>query len=504
MKRKILVLLAIVSVLVVALAICVNAEGIKKFSTSEFQTGDNITYIEGIDLGAYYSSGEGKRGADITELYDSTTLARAVMKNSDGTYTTYPAYYFIRLSDDWQGDYQFVFTTRVNDMSSVTGETYTKDSFIRFEYPEVRNDHTFGKMSGNVENFTSKSLEYVYISAFYRTLNASFDRCSALKEVEFAPNSQMTSAVNFTFRQCSSLEKIVFPNTMTTFDKEVIQSCHNIKEIRLGAGVTTFKRYDSISGATSNPVKVYVPATLDGTLYGENCFPSKAVVFFTGNKAQAEAFGFAVIYSYEEYLAAGSPEGEKMIVYDYALCDAFYDEAHQMAGESTIKINSYFESILFVDSCTREGCGKYVADKSRTIEPIFTYRGYSMTEKPINGAYSVTQSYTVNREALDKYLLVNPDFKFGLVASGYSNPLGDDVDESKVVNRPGETFIFEHFEIKVNGISGENLSKSIVFCAYVIDNGTVYYLDNNKTITEINGISFKDLYAVKFEKELEI
>ena len=504
MKKKILMLLTMVSLIVVAFAIFVNAEGIKKFSTSEFQTGDNITYIDGIDLGAYYSNAVGERGKDISELYDNSTLARAVVKNSDGTYTTYPAYYFIRVQYDWQGAYQFVITARVNDMSSVTGETYTRDSIIRFEYPEVRNDHTFGKLSGNVENFTSKSLEYVYISSFYKVLNSSFDRCTALKEVEFAPNAQITSVGQFTFRQCSSLEKIVFPNTMTTFSQEAVQSCPSIKEIRLGASATTFKRYDSISGATSNPVKVYAPATLDGTLYGENCFPSKAVVFFTGNKAQAEAFGFATIYSYEEYLAAGSPEGEKMMVYDYSLCDAFYNGEHQMAGSATMKLDSYFDSILFVDTCTRQGCGKFVADESKTIAPIFTYRGYSMTEKPINGAYSMTQCYTVDRTALGKYMQINPDFKFGIVASGYANPLGEVADPSKVINRDGDTFAFEHFEIKINGISNENISKNIVFCAYVIDNGTAYYLDNNKTTTEINGISFKDLYAVKFEKELEI
>ena len=76
--------------------------------------------------------------------------------------------------------------------------------------------------------------------------------------------------------------------------------------------------------------------------------------------------------------------------------------------------------------------------------------------------------------------------------------------EYTIINRDGNTFAFEHFEIKINGIFGENISKNVVFCAYVIDNGTAYYLDNNKTTTEINGISFKDLYAVKFEKELEI
>ena len=157
MKKRLLVLAIMVMAIVCLLAISVSAEGIKKFETDEFQSGDNITYLEGINLNAY--SVTGTDGKAITELYDSSYVARIVVRNSDGTYTTYPTYYFIRLGDDWQGDYQFITCDRINTMSEATGETYDKNSIIRIEYPEYVENHTFGKMSGNVEKLdTFKNL----------------------------------------------------------------------------------------------------------------------------------------------------------------------------------------------------------------------------------------------------------------------------------------------------------------------------------------------------------
>ena len=224
MKRKFLLVATLLSMLIFIFAISVSAEGIKKFQTDEFQSGDNITFIDGIDLGAYYNSAN--KGNDIDTLYDNSNIARIVVRNSDGTYTTYPTYYFIRLQDDWQGDYQFIFCDRVNAMSDVTGQIYDKNSIVRLEYPELNSNHKFGKMSTNVESISnSKSLLYVYISSQFKTLNKSFDGCSALKDVEFAPNSQLTTVVQFAFRNCDSLEKLVLPNTVTTLQKEAIQSC---------------------------------------------------------------------------------------------------------------------------------------------------------------------------------------------------------------------------------------------------------------------------------------
>ena len=168
-------------------------------------------------------------------------------------------------------------------------------------------------------------------------------------------------------------------------------------------------------------------------------------------------------------------------------CQLGYDE--HAGSESVVIDDGYLGEIKLMNACTK--CNEGVL--LDTIAPIFTYRGYSVTEKAIGGVYSVTQGYIVNKDSLDKYLSINPDFKFGLVASGYANPLGQVLDADKVINYPGEKFVYNYFEIKVNGIADGNLSKNIVFCAYVIDNGTVYYIDDNKTTEDVTGISVNTL-----------
>lgn len=58
MKRKLLVLLSTVVLFICVLAISAGADGIKRFETDEFQSGDNITYLEGINEDMYYTDGE--------------------------------------------------------------------------------------------------------------------------------------------------------------------------------------------------------------------------------------------------------------------------------------------------------------------------------------------------------------------------------------------------------------------------------------------------------------
>lgn len=490
MKKKILLAVSLFSMLVFLLAISASADGIKKFETDEFQSGDNITFVEGIDLGAYYSSQN--KGAGIDTLYDNSTLARIVVKNSDGTYTTYPTYYFIRTSDDWQGDYQFIFCDRMNDMSGVTGETYDKNSIIRIEYPELAPNHNFGKLSTNVESVSNyKSLKYVYVSSQFKTLNKSFDGCTALETVEFAPNSQLTSVVQFTFRNCDSLEKLVLPNTVTTLQKEAIQSCDSLKELRLGASLVTLKEKNSLNGITGIDVDVYLPKTVDGSVYDESWFSSKSRVFFTGTKEQAEAFNFATIYSYEEYLAAGSPKG-KMIVYGYSECVAFYNGNHDKTqispcvfgctkcSDKTVNhISDYeFTTVEYANgftaggemvcACSSEGCTfKIVAD----MAPLFTCLGYSVAE---NGKDGIDIGYKVDGEAISKYESVTGEnVSYGIFAGlesviGENDIFGTDGKAlAGVVSADMTDTNYSIFEIKMVGFNEKQMEVSFAMGAYV-------------------------------------
>lgn len=519
--KKAFLILSILAVLVCLLAISVSADEIKRFDTDEFQSGDNITYIDGIDLGAYYSSAN--RGNPIDTLYDNTTVARIVLQNSDGTYTTYPTYYFIRLQDDWQGDYQFVMCNRVNDMSSVTGETYTNESIVRIEFPELNPDHTFGRLSTNVEAVKScVNLKYVYISSQFVFINSSFDRLEKLETVEFSPNARITSVGQFSFRATASLQKIVFPNTLQVLRRESLQACTGMTELYLGASFCEFN--DSAALSTLNPanqVKIYVPATLDGSLYGASYFPKKSIVIFTGDKEAALAFGFTATMSYDEYLAAGSVAEDGTIIYGYSVCDAFYNgehgegeelnscqfgcpicgkaellenPQHQLSKVTTFGDNGYFDAVCVVETCLV--CKTVTIDER--VEAMFVEYGYSVTEGAIGGGLSMAQFFGINKENVEEYVaLTGASFEYGFVVSVNADPLN--TENSGLIGR-GKTYVisqsnvaYSYFSVKVGGFTEATADKALAFCGYVKDGDKIFYLDNGKTVETIEMKSFNDV-----------
>ena len=516
MKKKILLISLMVALFVCILAISVSAEGIKRFATDEFQSGDNITYIEGIDLGAYYNSSN--RGKPITDLYDSGNVARIVLKNSDGTYTTYPTYYFIRLQDDWQGDYQFVFCTRVNDMASVTGETYTNESIIRIEYPELNPAHPFGKLSANVEKVNSyKNLKYVYISSQFKHINSSFDGLTSLETLEFAPNAQIATVGQFSFRRTNIITKIIFPNSLQSLHKEALQGCSALTELSLGAGFNKFNDKQSLTTlGTANQVRIYVPSTLDGATYGASYFPSKAIIMFTGDKNAALAFGFSAAMSYEEFVAAGSVAADGTIIYDYNLCDAFYGGKHtdgqvlnscqvgcgRQCGKAELIENpqhilsmsetrgerGFFDAIRVVEQCAN--CKTKTIDDE--IAPILEWKGYSVctyTDK-----YAVVQSFKINKQAAESYKKYESDLEIGFIATVNTTDNAINPFENEKIITDVARGEFDCFDIKISGISDALKDAKLIFCLYVKADGKTVYADNGVTVSTLAGTSYTEVY----------
>ena len=55
MKKKLLLTLVVALMLLCAFAVSISAQEIKKFATDEFQSGDNVTHLEGINEDMYLS-----------------------------------------------------------------------------------------------------------------------------------------------------------------------------------------------------------------------------------------------------------------------------------------------------------------------------------------------------------------------------------------------------------------------------------------------------------------
>lgn len=167
-----------------------------------------------------------------------------------------------------------------------------------------------------------------------------------------------------------------------------------------------------------------------------------------------------------------------------------------------MQFDGFFNDITFAYTCTRKDCGNTILDESQTIGAMFTYLGYSYTETAIGGKYSMSQFYGINKENIAKYTeMTKGTFELGIVVSSVDNPIGSEYEGTdKVVVISSNFLIHDYFDVKVTNMKEEHLDKAIVFCAFVKDNGTLYYLDNNTTSQEIAGKSFNTVITLEGAK----
>ena len=107
MRKRILLMLAIMAMLIFAMSICASA-AVTGSQSNEYGT---PTTVDGMSSKDKYS--------------DPTS--RAVLKNADGTFTTYPAYYIYNGSTGTNMRLDFAL------LNEKTGESYTNASLIRVE-----------------------------------------------------------------------------------------------------------------------------------------------------------------------------------------------------------------------------------------------------------------------------------------------------------------------------------------------------------------------------------
>ena len=497
--RKIIIALVSAMAFALMLTAFVCADSIKRFETDEFQSGENITYIDGINEDMYLS--DSGRNNSFNEILDPSFTARAVLQNGDGTYTTYPSWYFISFIHYWNGaEYQYTMD-RINAMSETTGETYESGDVIRFEFPEYKSSHSFS-IKPNMPSLGMTNAVYVRVASHFESV--SFRNMRNLVEIEYAPTSNIKTISDKAFVDCQKIEVIRFPNSVTKIGSEIVcywstsSSTAQLKEIYLGANAESLGNKNPFNTAKVNGLKIYVPETIDGSVYGASTFPTTAVVIFTGSYENAQKFGFENMMSYEEYVAAGEVAEAGTMVYGYSPCDAFYGGEHIASeGEYVFEGEKYSSNYCFVTECTVEGCN--VTQKETVCMPLYVNKGYS-TENTGNG---FSFGITFNKDAIKSYEEIEgTTFNYGFVAGKITEG-----DGGNVVNKNGEKAIdnvfttlftnteYELFTVKVTGIDNAEYKAKDIYCsAFVIDGENVYYVGNNVTSTAV-AVSYDKIFA---------
>ena len=207
MKKKLLLIVATVALMVVALAFSVCA--VTGSQSNEYGT---VTEVTGMDT--------------LAKAYSDHT-SRVVLKNANGTFTTYPSYY---IYNGKTGSGMRIDMTTLNTALGLSDEEkYTSASVVRVEvFTDARLDHLYSGCTSLIDVYLPDGVWLHY---------ASFNGCSSLTTITL-PNS-CTTIPTSCFYGCTSLETVVFPSTLTGLGNKAFQNCTSLKRADLPSGVTS-------------------------------------------------------------------------------------------------------------------------------------------------------------------------------------------------------------------------------------------------------------------------
>ena len=333
-----------------------------------------------------------------------------------------------------------------------------------------------------------------------------FQNCTSLSKVTFEENSILWNAGQNTFYGCSSLKELYLPNTVRTIGSEFARGS-GLEIFSFGAGFEYFTRRDPnkdpddshmwVFWGARNLKKVYMPASFailnDEYKFDEYTSADERLdtfdrifnsagsftLFFTGTKEEIETLKTRMsytqenqslmsslnnIYSHEEYIAAGSPEGS-CAVYGYSQCDAFYNGIHK--NEITIKYEAFHK-----DGEKIVGCARCAQNEKTVLSALFTCLGYSAPEFG-NGGMAI--GFKINHDDVKLYEeLTGKTVNYGLFAVSKAK-----AGTNKVFGENGELLAgaiatdltsrgVDLFELKITGFTEDShKSAEIAMGGYV-------------------------------------
>ena len=497
MKRKILLALAVIALFACFFALSVSAAATNEFGSPEII--DNI---------------------DLTGMNTDTT-ARVVIVDANGGYHTYPAQYVV--SNNTKFYYNF---KPIND---ALGTGYSKNSVVRIEVPDNITiatdcgDLCSAKELLEIKFFSTSELHTLEYGCFYNnkklqklnipkkvtTIGTLIINSSHLEELVF-DDGFCTVLPKESFIGATGLRKIVFSNQMTTVADRAFDGTlgEELEEFYMGAALLDLGTNNM--AWVKQMVKYYIPAqflsqvdtiTMETFSWWDSsaCLP-KGLIFFTGSLEQVQALidkstydrffcSTAELVKWDSSKADNDyiPEKGWKIVYDYNVCNAFYGGTHATTGKDTAFVKDFYSEIKVGDLCTREGCGLGITTK--TIAPIFKFVGTSVSEyKDINGNYSISVCYKVDKEAYEAFLEYGT-LSYGLVASAVNvtgnKPLKVEngsvlsIDSSKTFTVAQEALAHSYVELKISGITAASNGAELIMAMYVYDGNSIYYMNKD-------------------------
>lgn len=521
MRKRILIALLALSMFVCLFTASIFAQDLIKSSTDEFGT---VNEVEG-----------------ITSTVEDRT-ARIVLKNADGTFSTFYTYY-IYPTLNWQNG---MTDANFKQLNNALGTSYGPNSVVRLEFLYDCEYHEIDKeMYKNLKEIhfpenskiTTIRRYYAYLDVLEKinippSVTAleqnAFRDCIGLKEVVFDEGCMLKVITKEAFSGCTSLEEISLPDSVIRVETQAFSNCTALKTVRYGANLQFFA-----SRATSYATVFYMPASamkhasvdMDKNYFGETYTPKAATIFFTGNYDEAVAFRAKSTHK-DDWNGTGGLSNAQIvewdsekpdsyyvsdtawtIVYSYNKCLAFYGGEH-INGETEYGFEGkkYLSSYVGFSGCTRCQSGT----KEEICGPLFTAKGYSVCEEGAKG--NITYGMYAHKENIAAYeKFTGEKFIYGIIIAKENTEIGGNiVDENGQCLVNSMTFtdfsqskydLYSSYDVKITGITTDaQKAMRLYFGTYIVDNGNVFYLGEFVTAKAI-AVSYNSIHALQKDEQ---
>ena len=321
---------------------------------------------------------------------------------------------------------------------------------------------------------------------------------------------------------CAKIDEVLFPSTVKTAGERVFQSA-TVKTIRLGANFEYFansiKDHHSFTHASNGIKEIYIsasfyaqkPSTEYQTSYAFACgSSSKVKIFYAGTLEQLEiaidnfksgtinygekndAFLKSTKICYADYISNPDNYNDKSyIIYDYNLCDAFYE------GKHNENVTAEYKDFMLYGTKTTK-CLTCQSSFVESLDPLFASEGFSIPE---DGDGGIVIDFKINLQAISQYEeITGKKLKYGVFATlfdkiGVNDAISyDGTATSGTVNADITCRNFTQVDFKLSGFTtDEQKLLKLVMGAYVIEadqnESKISYIQTKKP-TEGNKYSY--------------
>lgn len=514
MKKKIVLMLAVVCILAFVMSLSAFAAATDEFGTVET--------IEGMsEKSAFGDDGRADTFKSRVVLFDGTE------------YHTYPAYYIFKNSVNTSADF--------TEISAKTGVSYNKTLLIRVEVPmNVKTVDSSMRSTSSIvyihlpETLTSigrdnfhgcSGLKYINVPKSCTTIGPyGLNGCSSLEVLDLTEaeslksiqqnnlgGSKITSLVfpegfeTFAGISCSTLKELVFPNSTKSIG--VIQSAafetFIVPESVTSLGNKTFDYCPKIKKVTIPRGVASIVIGTNPTFFGTTLSNLKEIVY-TGSESDAivaelkKAVPKATItFANHCDIYYGGDHEEGVILNscqsgcgrECGIVELLENPQHDLKRDITFGEKGYFSNIAVYECCSV--CKTATIDES--IAPVFEFRGYS--KSTFADTLSIAQGYFINHEAVSAYRKYAPSFDFGVlitVNSGTDAFVPDFNGENVIVPKFNISANY-YIDIKVTGIPTSKADSLIVVCLYANDGEDTFFLENGVTTDKVTGFSYNSI-----------